>query len=188
MRWWSIDFGHTNPTVVQWWAQDPDGRLFMYREIYMTKRLVEDHAKDILTLVTDKHGNWTEPKPTAIVCDHDAEGRATLERHLGMSTVPAHKAVTDGIQAVQKRLEPAGDGRPRLFLLRDSLVRRDEALAAALKPTCTSEEMAGYVWDTGAGKAPKEQPLKVDDHGADALRYCVSQIDRGSRPAFRGWI
>src|SRR5262249_29103581 len=39
-RFLSVDFGFTNPFVCQWWAQDPDGRLYRYREIYRTRRLV----------------------------------------------------------------------------------------------------------------------------------------------------
>jgi hypothetical protein len=43
-RYLAVDFGFTNPFVAQWWAQDPDGRLFRYRELYATQRLVEDAA------------------------------------------------------------------------------------------------------------------------------------------------
>jgi hypothetical protein len=186
-RWWSVDFGYTNPFVCQWWAQDPDGRLYLYREIYRTKRTVDAHARQILAQVRDPDGNWLEPRPRAIVCDHDAEGRAVLERELGMSTVPARKAVTEGIQAVQARLRRAGDGRPRLFVLRGSLVDRDHALADAKKPTCTVEEVPAYVWDTGAGKAIKETPLKIDDHGCDALRYVTAEVDLAARPRLR-WM
>lgn len=186
-RYWAIDFGYTNPFVLQCWAADPDGRLYLYREIYWTGRLVEDHAKTILAAVTDKDGRWTEPRPVSIVCDHDAEGRATLERHLGMPTKAAMKAVTEGIQAVQSRLLTAGDGKPRLFLLRDSVIRRDESLADARRPTSTVEEMLGYVWDLGIGKAPKEAPLKVDDHGMDAMRYLVVDRDMGPRAGLR-WL
>lgn len=184
-RWWAIDFGHSNPFVCQMWAEDGDGRLYMYREIYMTKRLVEDHARALLDLVRDTDGQWTEPRPTAIICDHDAEGRATLERHLGMGTTRAYKAVTDGIQAVQQRLKIASDGKPRLFLLRDSLVERDQNLVDALKPTCTAEEFPGYVWAVKPGGVLKEEPAKENDHGMDAVRYCVSQLDRGARPRVR---
>lgn len=35
--------------------------------------------------------------PRSIVCDHDAEHPATLERHLKMKRVAAHKAVAPGI-------------------------------------------------------------------------------------------
>jgi hypothetical protein len=51
-------------------------------------------------------------------------------------------------------LRPAGDKKPRLFLMRDALVSRDEALAESKKPTCTEEEMDGYVYPKGQdGKA-----------------------------------
>lgn len=176
-RWWVVDFGFTNPFVMQWWAEDPDGRLYRYREIYHSRRLVEDHAKTILAQVKDGDGNWLEPKPRAIICDHDAEDRATLERHLGMSTAAAHKSVSDGIQAFAARLKATEDGKPRLFFLRDSLVERDQDLADAGKPTCTEEEITGYIWDIGAGKAVKEVPLKVDDHGMDTGRYVVAELD-----------
>jgi hypothetical protein len=185
VRWWAVDFGYTNPAVIQWWAQDPDGRLYLYREIYHTKRTVDVLAHQALAQVRDSEGQWTEPRPRAIVCDHDAEGRAVLERELGMSTVGATKAVTDGIQAVQARLRPAGDGRPRWFLMRDSLVERDADLVDARKPTCTIEEVVAYIWDTAAGKPPKETPRKVDDHGMDAGRYVVAEIDLAARPRIR---
>ncbi|WP_037322848.1 phage terminase large subunit [Amycolatopsis thermoflava] len=183
-RWWSVDFGFTNPFVLQCWAEDHDGRLYLYREIYRTRRLVEDHAKDILHIVAPE-GKWREPRPRAVICDHDAEDRATLERHLGLGTVAAKKTVSDGIQAVQARLRPAGDGKPRLFLLRDSLVERDSDLEAAAKPLSTVDEIPGYVWDVSEGKPPKETPVKENDHGVDALRYMVAERDLGGRPRVR---
>ncbi|WP_431897906.1 phage terminase large subunit [Nonomuraea sp. bgisy101] len=185
-RWWTIDFGFTNPFVWQDWAEDPDGRLYLVREIYKTKTLVEDHAKQILRLVAPE-GKWDGPRPRAVICDHDAEDRATLERHLGMSTIAARKGVSDGIQAVQARLRTAGDGRPRLFVMRDGLVERDRGLVEAKKPTCTLEEVGGYVWDQTEGKPPKEVPVKENDHAMDALRYMVAQKDLGARPRIR-WI
>lgn len=179
----SIDFGYVNPTVIQWWRQDGDGRLYLVREIYATQTLVEDHAKHIRQIM-ERFSK--EPRPRAIICDHDAEDRATLERHLGMSTIAAKKTVSDGIQAVQSRLRVQADGRPRLFIFRDAVVARDPRLTEAKKPTCTADELPGYVWETKPGtKGVKEQPLKVDDHGVDALRYLVSQRDLGTRPGIR---
>jgi phage terminase large subunit len=201
-RWWAVDFGYTNPFVCQMWAEDPDGRLYLYREIYHTKRTVDDHARRILTYVRAPAGHvlaagrepdpdvagdwvWTEPRPRAVVCDHDAGDRALLERVLGLSTVAATKVVTGGIQVVEGRLKPGEDGKPRLFLLRDSVVERDEELAEAMKPCCTAEEVVGYVWDTGGGKKIKEAPLKEDDHGCDAMRYLVAERDLAARPRIR---
>jgi phage terminase large subunit len=122
-----------------------------------------------------------------VICDHDAEDRATLEKHLGLSTSAAKKTVSDGIQAVQSRLKPAGDGRPRLFVVRDALVERDEALDEATLPLCSTDEVGGYVWAVKPGNAGglKEEPLKKDDHGMDALRYMVAERDLGGRPQVR---
>lgn len=200
-RFWTVDFGYTNPFVLQCWAVDPDGRLILYREIYHTRRLVRDHAFRIMDLVSmpdpayrgERHlaheGRlWTEPRPERIICDHDAEGRAQLERELGMSTEPAHKTVTEGIQATDQRMRSAGDGRPRLLVVRDCRVDRDPELVDAELPTCTADEIPGYVWlPPAAGRRAKEEPLKRDDHGCDAMRYMVADQDLGDRPGVR-WL
>jgi len=189
-RWWSVDFGFTNPFVLQCWAEDPDGRLFLYRELYRTGRLVEDHARDILGIVQPNGPgtDWIEPKPQAIICDHDAEDRATLERHLKTTTSAAIKTVSDGIQCVQARLRVIEDGRARIYFLRDSVVRKDRTLTDKAKPASTVDEIVGYIWDTKEGKKPKESPVKEDDHGMDAMRYAVAYQDLRKSAGTRGWI
>lgn len=167
-RIWSVDFGFVHPFVWQEWVIDGDGRMFLYREIYHTKRLVEDHAAQIKALTKDS------PRPRAIVADHDAEDRATLERKLGLGIIPANKTVSEGIQAVASRLKVDATGRPRLMIMEGARVERDQALADARKPTCTVEEIGGYVW---LDKRIKEQPLKEDDDGCDAKRYAVAEMD-----------
>jgi hypothetical protein len=183
-RYWVFDFGFTNPFCWQAWAEDPDGRLYRYAEIYRSQRLVEDHAADILALhgatMTPQGLEWggSTPKPAMLICDHDAEDRATLERYLGMRTNAATKGVSAGIQATAGRMRPAGDGKSRLMLLRDALVYRDPIMVEKVKPTCTEEEIEGYVWDTTNGRKKGEEPLKQDDHGMDAMRYMVAQLER----------
>lgn len=167
----SIDFGYTNPFVCQWWAIDPDGVLYRYREVYGTRRLVEDWAKVINQLSEGENIEST-------VSDHDAEDRATLERH-GIQTVAADKTVGVGIQAVTNRLRTLENGKPRLYLLRDSLYQADGELEEKKKPTCTEMEIENYSWSKSkTGRAEKEEPIKVDDHGCDAMRYAVMHVDQ----------
>jgi hypothetical protein len=177
-RVWVVDFGYTNPFVWQEWAIDPDGRLYRCKEIYWTQRLVEDHAREILRVTVDS------PAPEAVVCDHDAEDRATLEKYLGMRTIPANKAVSPGIQAVSSRLVVQPDGLPRLVLVRDALITRDPKLEEKKLPGSTEEEIDGYVWPvpkggvvTAASQKKGEAPVKKDDHGLDATRYAVAYLD-----------
>jgi len=194
-RYLSIDFGFRNPFTAQWWAEDPDGRLYMYRELYGTGMLVEDWAKEIRSAVHYGDGQrHPDEMPTTVICDHDAEDRATLERHLDVGTIAATKNVSEGIQAVQSRLRVAEDGRPRLYICRDALVRRDAALEQGHKPLCLQDEMLEYVWDSstyrshssqGSGSTVKEAPLKQNDHGADAMRYVVAHVDLVGSPRFR---
>lgn len=181
-RYWVVDFGYTNPFVWQCWARDPDGRLYLYREIYMTKRLVEDHARQMLRCVVSqsgpRKGQWKEPRPVQILCDHDAEDRATLEKHLQMSTAPAHKSVSDGIQAAQARFKTEADGKPRIYLMRDALVERDTDLVDAKKPFNTVQEIEGYVWPPSKPEREEnEAPVKLNDHGMDCMRYLVAELD-----------
>jgi hypothetical protein len=186
-RYLAIDFGYTHPFVCQWWCEDPDGRLYLYREIYLTHKLVEDHAAEIR-----KYSRWGatptgDPLPRAIICDHDAEGRATLERHLGMRTTAADKRVLEGIQAVAARLRAAGDGKPRLALLRDATLQRDPLLLDARQPTATVEEPESYVWKlNGRGSRAREEVEKEYDHGLDATRYLVMHRDMRARTARLG--
>jgi phage terminase large subunit len=170
-RLWSIDFGFTNPFVWQEWALGDDSRLYRVREIYMTQRLVEDHARRILELTRG------QPPPAGVVCDHDAEDRATFERHAGLPTAAAAKAKAPGFQAVAERLRRAKDGHPRLFLLRDALDERDAALDEQSRPCCTEEEFDGYVWDQRQG-VTRDEPVKANDHGMDAMRYLVYTLDQ----------
>lgn len=162
----AIDFGYTNPFVCQWWAIDPDGRMYLYRELYVTQRIVPELAEEIKRLTGDEKIAYT-------VADHDAGDRATLAKH-GVPTRPAVKAISTGIQAVQSRLKIAGDGKARLFIMRGALVQADERLEEDKKPLCTEQEIGGYVWQKGvSGKPNKEQPVDLDNHGMDTMRYAV---------------
>jgi len=173
----AIDFGYTNPFVCQWWAIDPDGRMHLYRELYMTKRTVKVHAELIKKLSL---GESIE----ATVADHDAEDRATLSEN-GIETIAADKRIKVGIEKVEERLKTAGDGKPRLYLVEDALYERDEELKANYKPVSTAEEFPGYIYPlAGDGKPVKELPVDLDNHGMDAMRYAVMYVDgKGNEPA-----
>jgi len=188
-RYLAIDFGYTerHPFVCRWYAEDGEGALWMYREIYMTNRLVEDHAADIR-----KYSRWGvsphgDPLPRAVICDHDAEGRATLERHLGLRTTAADKRVLEGIQVVSSRMRPAGDGRPRLYYLRDALVERDRVLVDAKRPTCGAEEVESYIWKIGGAiHRTHDEVEKDNDHAMDCDRYLCMYRDMRAQAAKMG--
>ena len=170
----SIDFGFVHPFVCQWWAIDPDGRMWLYREIYQTKRTVAEHAA-----IINRHSDGETY--VATITDHDAEDRATLAAH-GIQSVPAMKDHSTGRDAMHERLRVQGDGKPRLLFLAGCTLETDRELYQAKKPTNTVAEFDCHIYPPGQdGKAPKEEPIKLYDDGLDAARYAVMHQDAAGR-------
>ena len=172
-KWRAIDFGYNDPFVCQWWA-DSGEAMYLYREIYMSGRIVEDHARQIVAL---SQGETI----TATVADHAREDRETLHRH-GVRTIPAMKEIERGIDAVRARLAVGGNGVPRLYILRSALVERDAKLAALRRPVSTLEEFDAYTYASRRDGSAKDLPIDANNHGMDAMRYAVMMAD-SPRPA-----
>lgn len=174
-RVWSIDWGYRNPIVLQSWAIDGDGRMYLEREYYKTQTRAEHLA---LWARREVDAGRMVP-PESILCDHDPDCQATFETYFGQSLRPADKVdQLAGIQATQARFDAQGDGRPRIFFARDALAHEPDAdLHASGKPTNTLEELAAYCWRTDDRTRSYDEPVKANDHGCDALRYCVRHID-----------
>lgn len=182
----TVDWGYQNALVWQEWGIDADNRMYLLREISRKNWLVEDFARycrDELWRTAD----GTPSLPEAVVADHDAEDRATFERHARFPTIPARKAVGRGVQLVQNRLRKDAKGRPGLCVVRDGLMGQDPVAKARRTPRGVLGEVTGYVWATerGADGIPKEAPLKANDHSMDAMRYAVMHLD-GAPPAKAG--
>lgn len=179
-RWYlSYDFGYTNPFVCQLWGVDRDNRMYLWHEIYFTRRTINAHVPRIKAMIDGK-------SIEIAVADHDAEDRATLLEH-GLTTVPATKDISVGIQAVEERLKIQGDGKPRLYVVEDACMEYDtelyRSLPGDLHPCCTEHEFSLYAWpESKDGKAEKEVPLDFNNHGMDALRYMVMHLKNNYEP------
>ena len=167
----TVDWGFTNPGVCQVWGQDADGRLTERAEVYETGHTVEWWIAEARSL-------RAQYAISLFVCDGAEPGHIAAFNAAGLPARAAFKDIRLGVQAVQERLRVVADGRPRLQLRADALVRRDPVLAEAKKPTSTREEFDSYHWPAGAdGKNLKEAPVDEDNHGMDALRYAVAYAD-----------
>jgi phage terminase large subunit len=179
VHYWVLDWGFIHPLVWQDWMEDPQtGVLYLNREVYKTKYLVEDAAPYVMELCR----NENLPIPAAIICDHDAEDRAIFERHTGLLTLPAYKPIQAGVQAVKRRLSKDWKaGTPGIMVLRDALVEKDLALDEAGKPYCTEQEFDGYIWDENpkrdVNSKKDELPVDRNNHGMDTTRYIVAFVD-----------
>lgn len=164
----SIDFGFNDPFVCQWWA-DSGEALYLYREVYMSGRIVQDHAEQIVRLTGDEVIDYT-------VADHDREDRETLHRY-GVHTIPARKDIDRGIDSVKARLRVQANGKSRMYILRSSLLERDQRLAVKSRPTSTREEFDCFIWSQRRDGDIRDRPVDRDNHGMDAMRYAVMSVD-----------
>lgn len=180
-RFRSIDFGYTNPCVVQWWAEHPElespdkcqclaphhhRAFYLYRELYMSQRTAEQNAEQTKRLSGSE-------RYIASFSDHAAGDRATFER-LGVPTTKANKDISAGIQTVYELL---ASQPPQLYFFADALVERDPMLAGRSSPTSTIDEFGSYAWrESPAGKNEKEEPKDLHNHGMDAMRYFAHSL------------
>lgn len=166
-----VDWGFTNPGVIQVWGVDGDKRMGRIREIYRTKKTIDWWIEQAQTVKKDYPG-------VVFVCDPSEPGYIQQFRTAKLSVVEAFNDISLGINNVQQRLKIQPDKRPRLVFLRSGLIDRDEELASLHKPTCAEEEIEAYVWPKGKdGKVLKEVPMDDNNHGMDAMRYAAAYVD-----------
>ena len=186
-RYRGFDGGIRNPFACLTWAKSPEGVYYRYRERYMTGRVPEEHAADILAdeklELETLRANCPADQAQALrpylaqlnIADslYDpawAEGAASLQRH-GVWCRPGKNDINGGIAIVCALLN-----QRRLLWVRGALVEQDPTLKARELPTCSEEEMPGYVRRkpseaVNAGDEQNELPVDRDNHGIKTLTY-----------------
>lgn len=165
-----VDWGFTNPGTILCFGVDGDGRMYLVHEVYQTEKTIDWWLGEARKIEERYH-------PEAFVCDPSQPGFIEQYNRAGYRAVVAKNDIGLGIQVMQKRLQVAGDGRPRFFISRDALILRDRSLAEAGKPACTSEEFDSYVWPQQVeGHSKREVPVDDFNHGLDAARYVAMYL------------
>jgi len=156
----SIDWGTSVPTHMLISAYDASSdTLYVLDEWQATQTTITQRVEAIRRLEAE-HGacdiRWADPE--------DASTSHTIIREHGIALTSARKDVIMGINAVASRLAPDALGVPHLVV----------------HPRCRVliRQVEGYVW---ASTAKRDAPVKVDDHGCDALRYLVVGVNRSHR-------
>ena len=182
-RYSGIDWGYTAPWAVLWGAQDEDGRVWLYRELYATQVAESDQAKRIVAAesgetVAARYADdamWAsrgEAKPIATVYgEHGAHltaaGKGPGSRISGWQRV--HSFLAEGPACPHHRAL-GWETCPKLhvFPQAENLIRTLSALPHAT---------------TGN---PEDVDTKAEDHAPDALRYLLINLGNESRWHFPG--
>lgn len=165
-----VDHGTTNPTHAVMVGLGADNRLYAVDEwrhksstnaARWTNVQLSEGLRGWLAgphLPGDDPNSPTRMTYPVHVDQAAADFRVQL-RQDGLATGPAAKDVLYGIRTLT------------------GLVSAGKLLFADRCPELL-KELPGYVWDTKATEEGKDQPIKLNDHGIDALRYAVVSTER----------
>lgn len=163
----AIDYGTRNPLHAVLVGMGADSRLYVASEYRHDSRLARGSLTDAeysqairmwlqqvpIPATRQQDGSWMRGvQPHYVIVDPSALSFRTQLHRDGMNPVLGNNAVLDGIRTVSSLLS-AG----KLLVSRDC-----PALIA---------EIPGYSWDDKAALKGEDKPVKVADHGVDALRY-----------------
>jgi hypothetical protein len=176
-RYNGIDWGYTAPWCVLWGAQDEDGRVWIYRELYATQ--VGEQAQAQRILAAESAGEHVAARygdDAMWATRGDAKPVATVYAENGVPLTPAGKGGrVPGWQRVHSYLAEAPacahhraagwDTCPLLhvFTTCTELVRTLPAL-----PHATSGD-------------PEDADTKAEDHAPDSLRYLLINLGNEAR-------
>jgi len=176
----SMDFGYANPGCFAVWGVDKDDRMFEVAEVYRAGWQLDQWAEAIAELRREFPfwrvvADSAEPRSIDFLNDFLGTPGGREEERI-VTPSDKSKGVLHGLNQVRWALTSDRGGRPRMFVVRDNVrCGRDEALARRAQPTCSVEEVGGYVFKKRQdGRPDKEEPDPAcPDHGMDAWRYAA---------------
>ena len=167
IQWISVgmDYGTSNPAhallvglgldlrvyVVSEWRYDGRTERRQLTDLEYSQRL-----RDWLQAPTE---NLSDVEVPYFVVDPSAASFIAQAHRDGLRPWPADNDVLDGIRLVS------------------SLIGADK-LRIHRRCTHLLDEIGGYCWDDRAALLGEDKPIKVDDHGVDALRYALKTTEK----------
>lgn len=172
-KWRSIDFGYNDHTAVLWYAADEDGRVYVYRELYIRETLATDVAKKVYELSRDGdeyedirytvagHDMWQKRGNDFVAGENIAESF----HNAGVFVEKADISRVVGWSRVREYLADASDGKPHLQVFEScgNLIR---TLPLMIYDERRTEDVADH----------------GEDHLPDSLRYGLMSRPIKSKP------
>ena len=165
-RWWvAIDYGTVNPFVALLMGLGVDGRVYVVSEyrwdsrVTMRQKTDSEYSKAVRAWLADPRqvGDSAPivPTPEWVIVDPSA---ASFIRQL----------YSDGVRGVRAADNEVLDGiRLTASTLAQDRLRVHESCKGLIN------EIPGYTWNPKAQARGEDEPVKVNDHGCDALRYSL---------------
>jgi PBSX family phage terminase large subunit len=160
-RWIStgIDYGTTNPTHAVLLGLGDDRKLYVaseyrYDSRHMRKQLTDPEYSARIASWLDNIPGYGRVRPSYMCVDPSAASFKIQLHQDGLNPVSADNQVMDGIRLVAS-------------LLATRQIQIHSSCAELIK------EIPSYSWDDRYALLGEDRPVKVNDHGCDALRYAL---------------
>lgn len=171
----AIDYGYSNPSCVLWMALDTQGRVWVYRELYVTHHLYGALAKKIAALTrADEKIDTIVVDPAALDKANEVTGTSlreeflTVARGLDVSWLanvnPANNNRKDGWSTVRKYLQVYVDPNEK---------REVALLQIGLNCSNLIRTLPDQVHDA---TNVEDMNTKGEDHPPDTLRYGLMEL------------
>jgi phage terminase large subunit len=177
----AVDWGWRDPGVLGVWGVDANGVMYRLKEIYRINWDINQWADAAAGLRDEfdiRRFTCDPARPENIrVFNKRMSGTYLGREELAQK---AANAVEAGLSMVRERFQ-----KNKVFFLRSGR-DRDPELASGKRPTCTEDEIPGYVFaDQKDGQPARDVPAQGQaDHGNDMTRYaCAFLDDHDWRPA-----
>ena len=165
----SVDYGHSRPYSCNFWALDPNGVHYHFKEIYRSKIRLQEFIERIHAV----REQWNIPEVENMFCDHNAEHNDEMMRQ-GFPVNLAEKDVLPGIDAVKNHLESGTLKFNKFALTRFEKEGEDQNLFG--HPKCLRDELGVYAYrreDQRTFTQKDEYPIEYGDHAMDSMRYYI---------------
>lgn len=159
-----LDFGTTNPTHAVMLALGDDDTLYVTSEWRYDSRTQLGSLAPVEYSKRVREWFWAQPEPPAwFIVDPAAKDFREQLKVDGLPTKAGDNSVVEGIRTIS------------------SLFARDRLKIHA---SCVHllDEIPGYTWDPDKALAGEDVPIKLDDHGLDAMRYAIFTTRSTWRP------
>jgi hypothetical protein len=164
-RFGAMDWGYAKPSCFLWFAVDPKGRVYVYREFYAVETNINSFAQQVLEMSVYQDDYSTAEKLDYVVADPSMWSVTQFEK--GESI--AMKLIENGLivnKADNNRL--SGWSAMRDYLYHDDDTDPDLVFFDTCKNCIRT--IPALVYDQ---RKPEDLNTEGEDHAADACRYGI---------------
>ncbi len=162
LKYLCLDWGYADPAAVYWLELTPYGKVYAYRELYVTQLGPQKLAKQILDMCPkEEEYEWMSASPEiwGKKTELDAGGEPIEEIMQGVfgdriQMTKANNARVPGWMKMRQFMGPTSDGRPFF----------------QVSPVCENliRTIPGIIHDD---KRPEDCDPRAEDHAVEAIRY-----------------